>query len=118
MDNTLSALMAPVWKTIIAIFLLVLVNGLAIARTTEGKYIGISLLIFIVLPTFFVVFLKKWVCKKCPNFAKKWKFFRIVYVAIIVLFILLIVIGAVSCYQKYGTLKPTTVTVLQSTKSI
>ena len=75
-----------IWKIFIGAVLLVVTNGLFVVETSGERLFGVILLIFVTLPTFFVVFLKNRLLKEFPGFAKPWKILRIVYAVIMIVF--------------------------------
>lgn len=103
-----------VWKVIVAIFLLWCTSLLFSQKNTAQIYFGIVFLVFFTLPTIFVVYFKSDFIKKHPKFTKLWKFLRIVYILIIVLFALWLGIGLYRLIQKNRTSEA--IKIINSTK--
>lgn len=94
-----------IWKVLVAIVLLIMTNGLFVVSSTQERYCGIILLVFVTIPTIFVVFFKNRVLAEYPGFAKPWRALRVVYMVIILLFILVIAVGLVRFHIKLNTAK-------------
>lgn len=92
-----------IWKVIVAIVLLIMTNGLFVVNSTQERYCGIILLIFVTIPTIFVVFLKNRVLAEYPSFARPWRVLRVIYIVIISLFVIVIAIGLVRFHIKLRT---------------
>ena len=103
-----------VGKIIVAAFLL-WCTSLLFAQGNQGSfYFGIIFLVFFTLPTIFVVYFKTGFVEKHPKFAKPWKFLRIIYVLIIILFALWLGFGFYRAIQKNKTDKA--IEIINSTK--
>jgi len=92
-------------KIIIAIFFLLPGGGIFIAKNREELFYAIGVFVFVSLPTFFVLFLKKRTIARFPRFGRVWKFLRIIYAIVIILFLVAVGMSFQKKYENYRTEK-------------
>ncbi len=100
MNNFFKSLVLGI-KIIISVFLLYIVFSLYYFNDPllpdsnyQTKLVATFLvLFFIVLPTLFVFWLKKWILLRYPKFDKIWKFVRIIYFIAIIIYLSFIIAG-------------------------
>ena len=96
---------ASVGKIIVAVVLLFFTYLIFFQTDIWGVLFGLALLIFVTLPTIFVVYFKRKYLENHPEFIKKWKFLRVIYVIILFLFVLMLGFGVYRAVQKDKTVK-------------
>jgi hypothetical protein len=101
--NIFTKSLVSIGKIIVAVALVWFTILIFMQKNIGQVYVGIVLLVFVTLPTIFVVYFKNKVINKSPAFAKTWKFLRFVYALIIILFVLIMVIGLYRLYEKNKT---------------
>ena len=105
MNNIFVKSLVSVGKIIVAIALIYCTYLLLLQKDLGGIYFGIGFLILITLPTIFAVYFKNKFIKRHLKFAKAWKFLRIIYVLILILFVAIMAFGLYRLYQKNKTEK-------------
>lgn len=92
-----------IFKIFVGVFLVYTTALILNQKDKFGIIYGLVLLFCFTLPTVFVVYFKEEFIKKFPTFSGPWKFLRIIYAIIVVLFVLLLAFSAFRAAEKNKT---------------